>query len=289
MTNATPEFTQVRYEFDGHVGRVILNRPQYRNAQSRLLLEELDAVLALANEDNEVRVIVLSGDGDHFSAGHDLGTPEELADREARPTEEGLRGRYRRSWDNNIDKSLRWRNLPKPTIAAVQGYCIFGGWIIASSMDLIFAADDAMFLGTNFQYFTIPWDLHPREAKEILFESRFLNAQEAKELKLVNRVVPRERLEEETLAYARRVAENDPFQLRMIKLAINQAQDSQGFTAHINGAFALHMMSITGESDPGYALARPEGRRRPMVQRAMENYERYQFERESHEQLEEPR
>src|SRR5690606_24590429 len=143
-----------------------------------------------------------SGEGDHFSAGHDLGTPEELADREARPTEEGLRGRYRRSWDNNIDKSLRWRNLTKPTIAAVQGYCIFGGWIIASSMDLIFAADDAMFLGTNFQYFTIPWDLHPREAKEILFESRFLNAQEAKELKLVNRVIPRERLEEETLAYA---------------------------------------------------------------------------------------
>jgi enoyl-CoA hydratase len=228
-------------------------------------------------------VITIWGAGDHFSAGHDLGTPEQRADLEARPLEEGLRGRYAQSWDNNVDKSLRWRNLPKPTIAAVQGYCIFGGWIVASAMDLIFAADDAMFLGTNFQYFSIPWDLHPRQAKELLFESRFVDADEAKALGLVNRVIPRARLEDEVMDYAARVAENDPFQLRMIKLAINQAQDAQGFTGHINGAFALHLLSATGESDPGYALDKPIDsgqRRRPMVQRAMENFERERARRE---------
>ena len=270
MTN----YTEIRYETEGRVARLVLNRPQYRNAQSRLLVEALDDAYQRAAADDDVGVIVLMGEGDHFSAGHDLGTPEELADRETRPYSEGLRGRYRRSWDLNIDTTLRWRNIPKPTIAAVQGYCIFAGWIIASASDVVFAADDALFLPTNFQYFSVPWDISVRKAKAILFEGRFVGAQEAAELGFVWRVTPREQLHEEAMAYAARVAENDPFQLRMIKLAINQAQDAQGFTQHILGAHALHMLSQTAESDPNYALAKPDGRRRPMVQRALDNYER---------------
>ncbi|MBI5949605.1 MAG: enoyl-CoA hydratase/isomerase family protein [Chloroflexi bacterium] len=266
---------QVRYEQVGRVARLVLNRPQYRNAQSRMLIEELDAAFARAAEDDGVGVIVLAGAGDHFSAGHDLGTPEELADREARPYAEGLRGRYRRSWEMNIGPTLRWRNIPKPTVAAVQGYCIFAGWIISSACDVVFAADDAMFLPTNFQYFSVPWDIHPRKAKAILFESRFIGAEEAEKLGFVDRVVPRARLDDEVMAYAARVAENDPFQLAMIKQAVNQALDEQGFTAHIQAAHAMYMLSSGGEADPGYALQKPEGRRRPMVQRAMENYERH--------------
>ena len=269
-------YTQIRYEQEGRVARLILDRPQYRNAQSRVLVEELDDAYRRAAEDDGVGVIVLMGEGDHFSAGHDLGTPQELADRKARPYPEGLRGRYRRSWDLNIETTLRWRSIPKPTVAAVQGYCIFAGWIIASASDVIFAADDAMFLPTNFQYFSVPWDLHPRKAKAILYESRFIGASEAEALGFVWRVVPRARLHDEAMAYASRVAENDPFQLRMIKLAINQVQDAQGFTQHIYGAHALHMLSSIGEADPGYALERPEGRRRPMVQRAFDNFRRHQ-------------
>ncbi len=274
-------YTQIRYEQVGRVARLVLDRPRYRNAQSRVLIEELDAAFARAAEDDSVGVIVLAGAGDHFSAGHDLGTPEELADREARPYAEGLRGRYRRSWDLNIAPTLRWRSIPKPTVAAVQGYCIFGGWIISSACDVVFAADDAMFLPTNFQYFSVPWDIHPRKAKAILFESRFIGAEEAEKLGFVDRVVPRARLEDEVMAYAARVAENDPFQLAMIKQAVNQSLDEQGFTAHIQAAHALYMLSSGGESDPGYALQKPEGRRRPMVQRAMENYERHRGQRGS--------
>jgi enoyl-CoA hydratase len=267
-------YTQIRYEQEGRVARLILDRERYRNAQSRVLIEELDAAFSRAAEDDSVGAIVLLGAGEHFSAGHDLGTSEELTDRRARPYEEGLRGSFRRQWDLNVDVCLKWRNLPKPTVAAVQGYCIFAGWIIASACDVIFAAADARFLPTNFQYFSVPWDLHHRKAKEILFESRFVDAAEAHELGFVNRVVPATDLEREAMEYAARVAENDPFQLRMIKLAINQVQDGQGFAPHIYGAFALYMLSSTGEDDPGYALKMPEGRRRPMVQRAMENYER---------------
>ena len=275
------DYTQVRYEQEGRVARLILNRPQYRNAQSRILIEELDDAYERAASDDSVGAIVLLGAGDHFSAGHDLGTPEEVADKQARPMAEGLRGRYRRSWDMNIDPTLRWRNVPKPTIAAVQGYCIFAGWLVASASDIVFAADDAMFLPTNFQYFSVPWDINPRKAKAILFESRFVDAAEAHELGFVWKVLPRADLESEVMAYAARVAENDPFQLRMIKLAINQAQDAQGFTQHIYGAHAFHMLSQTGEADPGYALKKPDGKRRPMVQRAFENYERYRGQRGS--------
>jgi enoyl-CoA hydratase len=267
------DYEQVRYEIDGRVARVILDRPHARNAQSRLLREEMDDAFNRAVDDHDVGVIVLSGAGESFSAGHDLGTPEEQADRERRPYEEGMRGNYERSVSTNVDNTLRWRELPKPTIAMVHGYCIYGGWMIASAMDLIFAAEDAMFLGSNFQYFSTPWDIHPRKAKELLFEGRFIDGREAERLGLVNRVYGADQLEAETMAYAHRVAENDPFQLRMTKLAVNQAQEAQGFTGAIRGALPLHLLSAQGERDPGFAIEKPEGRRRPMVQRAVEHYE----------------
>ena len=266
------EYEDIEYRVDAHVALVLVNRPAYRNAQSRRLLKELDAAFGRAVDDSNVRVIVLHAAGEHFSGGHDLGSPDEQADRHARPLEAGLRGRYAHSREHYVTKTLRWRELPKPTLAAVQGYCIFAGWMVASAMDIIFAADDAMFLGANFQYFSIPWDMHPRKAKELLYESRFIDAPEALDLGLVNRIVPRARLLEETLDYAHRIAANDPFQLRMIKLAVNQMQDQQGFAAHISSAHALHMLSSEGEKDPDYALKVPEGRRRPMVERAFENY-----------------
>jgi enoyl-CoA hydratase len=265
-------FHDVEYRVEDHVAQVIANRPRYRNAQSRRLLEELDTAFGRAVDDPDVRVIVLSGAGEHFSGGHDLGSPDEAADREARPPAAGLRGRYAHSREHYVTKTLRWRELPKPTMAAVQGYCIFAGWMIASAMDIIFAADDAMFLPANFQYFSIPWDMHPRKAKELLYESRFIDATEALALGLVNRVVARDELSAQTLDYAQRIAANDPFQLRMIKLAVNQMQDQQGFAAHISAAHAMHILSSEGEKDPDYALRVPAGKRRPMVERAFENY-----------------
>lgn len=262
----------IKVETANGVARFTVNRPEVRNAQSRQLLEELDDAFMLAGSDPEVRVIALFGAGEHFSGGHDLGSADELADREERPLQEGLRGRFDHSREHFVEKTLRWRNLGKPTIAGVQGYCIFAGWLVASAMDIIYAADNAMFLGANFQYFSIPWDLHPRKAKELLYESRFIDAQEARALGLVNRVFPVDSLEAAVLEYAERIARNDPFQLRMIKMAVNQMQDGQGFHSHITAAHNMHMLSAEGEKDPDYALRVPQGARRPMVERAFENY-----------------
>jgi len=243
----TLSYEQILYE-PGLVARVILNRPRYRNAQSRVLLEEMDDAFTSAVTDNEVRVIVLSGAGDHFSAGHDLGTPEERADREKRGYAADPPGRYLSMKGRLCDMHLRWRNLPKPTIAMVQGYCIFGGWMIASAMDLIFSSEDALFLPSLFQYFSVPWDLGPRKTKELLFEHRFVTAQEAWERGLVNRVYPREKLEEETLAYAQRVAQSDPFRLRLIKFAVNQMQDTMGFSAAVQAAYETYYIGAISRS-----------------------------------------
>ena len=235
--------TLVQYELRDRTALLTLDRARYRNAQSYPLLDDLDRQLDRAMADDAVRVVVLRGAGEHFSSGHDLGTPEQRATLEElglaveRKLEQGLRyyDSFRRY---NLDLTFKWRNLPKPTIAMVHGYCIFGGWMIATAMDLIFASSDARFLASQFEYFSVPWDIHPRKAKELIFESRFLSAEEARQESLVNRVFEPEQLEAETLAYAARVAENDPAVLRLSKLAINKAQDQQGYSVGIEAAFA---------------------------------------------------
>lgn len=239
-------FTQIEYETDGRLAFVRANRPRYRNAQSRVLLEEMHAAFLAAEADDAVRVVVLQGAGEHFSSGHDLGTPEELADQAQRHYPKG-REHYERTWDLFVEKSLRWRDLAKPTIAEVQGYCIYGGYLIASCMDLIVASEDALFLPSHLQLFTAPWDLGIRKAKAILFEGRFIPAAEAFELGLVHKVVPRERLHEETVAQAERIAANDSLTLRMLKQSINRAQDEMGYRNAVHAAHSNYMiLSLSG-------------------------------------------
>jgi len=239
------EYQHIIYQ-PGKVARLILNRPKYLNAQSRVMLEEMDDAFARAAEDDEVGIIVLSGAGEHFSSGHDLGTPEEMADRKERGYPTDRFGRYKRTRAMTMENSLRWRNVPKPTIAMVHGYCIFGGWIFAAAMDIIFASEDALFLPSHVQYFSIPWDIGPRKAKEVLFEHRFMTAWEAYQHGLVNRVFPREKLEEEVLAYAHRVADNwarDPARVRTVKFSVNHMMDTMGFTAELEAAYQNYFIA----------------------------------------------
>ncbi|MEX2080397.1 MAG: enoyl-CoA hydratase-related protein [Dehalococcoidia bacterium] len=251
------ELNDVRYEVEGSIARVRLNRPGYRNAQSWKLLDELDEALGRAMEDQAVRVVVVSGEGGNFSSGHDLGTPEQMEGRQRRGIPDTGLGYYDNFRHYNLDLTLKWRNLPKPTIAMVEGYCIFGGWMIAAAMDLVFAARGALLLPALVEYFSQPWDMSSRRAKELLFESRFITADEAHEAGFVSRVYEPEDLERETLAYAGRVAENTPLAVRMTKVAINRADDLRGYTSAMEAAFHdyLVMAQMRG---PG----RVEGARR---------------------------
>jgi enoyl-CoA hydratase len=191
--------------------------------------------------DASIRVIILCGAGDHFSSGHDLGTPEEVSDMESKPFGHGAIGRVNRSWHLMVENSLRWRDVRKPTIAAVQGYCIFGGYLIASCMDIIIAADDAKFLPAHLQMFTAPWDLGIRKAKQILYENRFIPAEEALQLGLACDVVPRDKLMDAAMEQAEKFAANDSLTLRMLKQSINQAQDAMGYRTAIQAAHGNYM------------------------------------------------
>jgi enoyl-CoA hydratase len=240
----------ILYQVDGPVALITLNRPKYRNAQSWPLLDALDDALDRAMQEEAVRVALVRGAGEHFSSGHDLGTPEQRADWRARDIPEGGIEFYHAFRKYNLDYTLKWRNLPKPTIAMVKGYCIFGGWMIAAAMDLVFASPDARFLAGLVEYFSIPWDIHPRKAKELVFESRFIDAEEARALGFVNRIYPAAELERQTLDYARRVAQNGRTILRMSKLAINKAQDIQGYSAAVEAAFADYLVMAQSGAAP---------------------------------------
>jgi enoyl-CoA hydratase len=260
----------VRYERVGAVARVTMDRPQYRNAQSRVLLEELDAALAQAMADHDIRVVVLVGEGQHWSSGHDIGTPEELADREARPYPAGAVGHHQRSWDWNVENTMRWRDLPKPTLAAVQGLCIYGGWMIAAAMDLIVAADDAQFIPFLFQYQSVPWDIGFRRAKDIMWEQGLLSASEAHELGFVAEVVPRAELDRSAMAKAERIARLHPLVAQMIKRQVNDAQDAMGFRAAIAAGHSSYMVANLGgaffDRDTPYGSIK----RMPGIKRARE-------------------
>ncbi|HZZ69471.1 MAG TPA: enoyl-CoA hydratase-related protein [Phenylobacterium sp.] len=235
MDQAT-DFHDILYRVEAGVATLTLNRPRYRNAQGYNMLDELDRAFARAAADRDVRVVVVRGAGGHFSSGHDLGTAEDAAYKAALGANPGIEF-YDQFKRYNLDLLLRWRDFPKPTIAMVEGYCIYAGWMLAACCDLVFAAEDAQFLPTFLEYMSVPWDIGIRRAKEVCFEARFLPAAEAQAYGLVNRVLPAADLERETYAYAARVCEQTPEQLRFLKIQMNKAQDMQGFTRALEDSY----------------------------------------------------
>lgn len=236
--------TQISFTVHEGTAEIRLERPRYRNAQSRVLLEEVDRAFDRAERDPSVKVVMLTAAGDHFSSGHDLGTPEEQADRAVRLTGDTMAQRHAEQWEKFGESALRWRDFPKPTLAVVQGYCIFGGWLIASAMDFVIAADDARFLPNLLQYFSVPWDIGVRRSKEVLFRGRFLTADEAASMGFVNHVVPRADLEQISRGIAADIAERDSFELRMIKVAVNSAHDHMGFRSSVVDGYSYYSLMM---------------------------------------------
>uniref|UniRef100_A0A5Q5BNQ0 Enoyl-CoA hydratase/isomerase n=2 Tax=unclassified Mycobacterium TaxID=2642494 RepID=A0A5Q5BNQ0_MYCSS len=231
----------IDYEVADKIATISLNRPEVANAQNTELLDELDAAWTRAAEDPEVVVIVLRANGKHFSAGHDLRGGGPVPDK---ITLEFIIAHESKRY---LEYTLRWRNTPKPSIAAVQGRCISGGLMLCWPCDLILAADDALFsdpvalMGIGgVEYHGHTWELGARKAKEILFTGRPLTAEEAERTGMVNRVVPRDDLDAETRALAEQIAAMPPFALRQAKRAVNQTLDVQGFYAAIQSVFDIH-------------------------------------------------
>ncbi len=256
MTDQAETEPAVTCEVRGAAAVITLNRPRYRNAQNSVMTYALDAAFEAAVNDNDVRVIVLAGAGDHFCAGHDIGTPGRDVhvsyDRKAvlwwdHVGKEGADARYAREMEVYLGMCRRWREIPKPSIAMVQGACIAGGLMLAWVCDLIIASDDAFFADPvvkmgipGVEYFAHPWMLGPRFAKEALFTGDRFSAQRAHELGMVNRVVPRTELADTTFALADRIATMPPFGLSLVKRAVNQCEDLMGMRSGMDSVFGLH-------------------------------------------------
>jgi enoyl-CoA hydratase/carnithine racemase len=244
---------QILYEAKDGVAVITLNRPEAANAQTMELLDGLDAAWTRAAADEEVKVIVLRGNGRHFSAGHDL------KDRWPAPKDITLEWIYNAETRRYLEYTLRWRNIPKPSIAAVQGKCIAGGLMLCWPCDLIVAAENAEFsdpvvyMGIGgVEYHGHTWELGARKAKEILFTGRAVTAAEAERVGMVNRVVPLEDLDAATMELAGQIAKMPSFGLRQAKRAVNQTLDVQGFYAAVQSVFDIHetghgnALSVTG-------------------------------------------
>lgn len=240
---------QIEIEQLGAVRRIWLNRPDRRNAQSQQMLDQMDAAFAEARDDDQTRVVVLAGRGPHFSAGHDLKQAQ------AERAEFTVEQRWAYESRHYYDYCLRIWDFPKPTICQVQGACVAAGFMLANMCDLLVAAEDAQFsdpvthtMGAAATEVLIhPWVLGLRDAKELLFTGERFDARRAREIGMVNRVVPTERLDEETLALAQRIAQAPPFALQILKKSLNRSVDVRGMREALSAHFDLHQLSHVSE------------------------------------------
>ena len=254
-TEAGEQRDGIRYEQPAEgVARIVLARPEARNAQDKPMLYALNAAFDRAAHDNAIRVIVLSADGPHFSSGHDLRDTTRMSD--FRPVGNwggadlpGAEGYMAVEEEIYLGFCWRWRNLPKPTIAQVHGKTIAGGLMLAWVCDLIIASEDATFsdpvvaFGVNgVEYFAHPWEVGVRKAKEMLFTGEALSAEEARSLGMVNTVVPCDELESYTLDLASRIAARPSMGLKLAKQSVNQMQDAQGLWTALQAAMSLQQL-----------------------------------------------
>lgn len=252
--------TPVLYSVADGVATVTMSRPTFNNAQNSQMTYALDDAFRRAVNDDAVKVIVLRGAGKHFSAGHDIGTPGRDInkpfdrvnlwwDHTNKPGGEFL---YAREQEVYLNMCRRWRDLPKPTIAMVQGACVAGGLMLAWVCDLIVASDDAFFqdpvvrMGIpGVEYFAHPYELNPRIAKEFLFTGDRMSAERAYQMGMVNRVMARDELEAGTYALAQRIAQQPRMGLALTKQAVNYVEDLQGKRNAMEAVFAWHQFAHT--------------------------------------------
>jgi enoyl-CoA hydratase len=277
MSHPTP-FTDIRYERpSARVARIVLDRPHKRNAQTIKMLYEINTALDRATQDDQVRVIVIAAEGPHFSSGHDLNdfdtNPESRIGEYGPPVGgrggfdlPGPEGYFSREEEIFLGFCWRWRNLPKPTIVQVQGKAMAGALMLIWPFDIVIAAEDAEFsdpsvaFGTNgHEFFVHAWEVGHRKAKEMLFTGEPITAQQGKELGMVNHVVPRDQLENFTLAMAEKIALRPSIGLKFAKMSVNQSLDAQGMWTAIQSAFNLHHLAHAHNSVVHGQIVDPTG------------------------------
>lgn len=247
------ETVSYRVEDEGAnaIAVITLDRADKRNAQNNLMTYELNACYDDAARRPDVKVIVLRAEGPHFSSGHDLRDRSDPDTFDKVFPQSGFTGEGQEKMMGHEEEVYfhmcwRWRNIPKPVIAAAQGKTIAGGLMLLWVADIIVAAEDATFsdpvvaFGVNgVEYFGHPWEFGARKAKELLFTGESVTAAEAMALGMVNKVVPAADLDTATMEMARRIAMRPGFALKLAKESVNQALEAQGMYTAMRAAFSL--------------------------------------------------
>lgn len=257
------QFTTLLYSVERQVACITLNRPERLNALGKRSLEEINRALDLAEGDDSVKAIVVTGAGKAFSSGFDL--KEQM---EARPEGEAV---WREILARDFDTTMRFWDCPKPTIAAVHGACLAGAFEISLACDITVAAQNAIFgepelkFGAGIVTMLLPWMTGPKQAKEIILTGLDrIDAQTARELGIVNKVVPDGEHLPQALAIARTMAVIDPNLVRATKAAINDSFEARGMKAALQRALeADHAIESAGSPDKQafMAIARERGMR----------------------------
>lgn len=245
----------VVYEVIDHVAWITMDRPDFNNAQNGQMTYALDDAFNRATQDDDVRCIVLAGNGKHFSAGHDIGTPgrdlhKPFESRLMVPghvNKPGAELLYTREQEQYLGMCRRWRDIAKPTVAMVQGACIAGGLMLAWVCDLIIASEDAFFqdpvnrMGIpGVEYFAHAFELPPRIAKEFLLLGERMTAQRAEQFGMVNKIVPRANLREEVAAVAAKLVAQPRLGNWLTKQAINHVEELRGKRSAMDAVFHMH-------------------------------------------------
>ncbi|WP_281985023.1 enoyl-CoA hydratase [Thalassorhabdomicrobium marinisediminis] len=245
----------VLYDVEGPIARITLNRPDFHNAQNSQMTYALDDAFKRAVDDDAIKVIILKASGKHFSAGHDIGTPGRDVDKSwdrrlmqyDHVTKPGAEFLYTREHEVYLGMCRRWRDIPKPTIAQVQGACVAGGLMLAWVCDFIIATEDAFFqdpvirMGIpGVEYFAHGFELPPRIAKEFLLLGERMPAVRAEQFGMVNKVVPRDALDDAATAMAEKLAGFPRLGLWLGKQAINQVEDLRGKRSAMDAHYHIH-------------------------------------------------
>jgi enoyl-CoA hydratase len=209
-----------------------------------------------------VRVVILGGNGAIFSSGHDMGSSISLRERTPGPdahpstrlnggTRSAAEKRMLQEWHYFFTNTMRWRDLRKITIAQVQGGVFAAGLMLMWACDLIVGSDDVVFcdvVGTRLgmcgvEYFAHPWEFGPRKTKELMLTGDSIDVHEAHALGMVSKVFPRASLSEQTLEFARRIAQVPTMAALLIKESVNQSVDQMGFSNAMAACFNLHQLN----------------------------------------------
>ena len=239
------QFETISFDREGRVALLTLNRPERLNAMNQAMLTEIQAACDLAEADDEVRAVILTGAGKAFSSGFDLQD-------QAANTPVGVE-QWRPVLRRDFDTVMRFWNLSKPTIAAVRGPALAGGCELALACDMTIAGESAFFgepevkFGAGIVVMLLPWLVGPKKAKEILLLGLDnLTAQEALELGMINRVVPDEAVLDTAMQLARHMAVIDPMVLRRTKQAINHSLELAGMSKGLEAALDIDL-ELEGE------------------------------------------